>query len=1262
MMRCEKMKAHLSRARSSDGVRRSKLSRLSRRIGLALVAAALPALLAVNSQAQVFFLDDFTGASLDPAKWRVSNKPFESGITDIVPTVGSGYLVISGTDTAGWWGGASVATVPAFKASAETNLVFEVDRVSEFGIGTASRSGIWITDANRQRFVFFGDNRGEGNWRYNRKIGAVGDNPTGSGAAIPAFANETFTTGGSHRIKAIANGDSVRLYLDDVFGAEVAFPVSEGIVFEIAGYARAVNDTVDAMFANAVVRGEQPVLFTAPSGAIRSRAEVLPGLTSTNIAVKIPAGSNASQPFAVRVTSSDPSVVLPVGASGDTVTVTFAAGAPTVKEIPVQALKNGVATLTLQNDAGVLVGNELTVVVPYTTEGVVFEDNFPGSTYDTTKWTLNTQGFEAGIGDITVSVSDGQLKMAGGLAQQYWGGASLKTAQSFLASPDMPLVFEVDRVALNYTGTAARTGVYIANADRSQWLFFGQNLGETGWAVNTSAASPTGGGTTIPAFTGKNDGAAHKIRLEFDGAGVNIYLDDVYGGRHALDLRTGIHFEIGAYARAEGDTLEAAFDNVKISAKYGPIAITPVVVAGANETNQQVTVTVPASVLRAGPATVHVTSQNPSIAVPTGATNGTLTLNFTAGGPTSQTFNVTPLGMGRTTFDVTSEPVIEAANNVQVTVTESLYTLLSDEFAGTAVDTSKWMVDERGLERLGAVTNDSWVAISNGAVNIHIVAAGVGEVADVWWGGLGLTTLQSYSASPLAPVYLEVDRLARNGSGAEHRTAILISDVARQNWVMFSDDELNGGWVVNTSTGTLRQTNPGLPAFGDPKYLDGGPHRMKLLADGTTVKVYLDGVLGAEVPFAFNQDLVFTLGAYARGYPDAIAAIFDNARVVGPIPPIRNSPTSVLFEAAQTTNEVVTLTVPAQLHETQAVQVTVTSSNPSVAIPVGGSNGSLTLTFPAKGADTQTFQVARVSTGTATFTFANDSGTASTNTLTVVVQNSQPGVLLSENFDAGALSRWQVSQGWRFEEQHTGAAADATANTDSGTLDLSVNVISNYWPGIRVTSRSNFQAALTDPLTIEVDRAYHSGAGTGTRAGLFLYAGTNFVWFGEDAESGLTWGFNYEIGTPDDAPINSAIQIPAFGAESFRDYGNHRMTMVANGQTVALYLDGVFGAEVPFPFSSGLTVAFMAAGRAEGDFITASFDNLRITGSDRIVTPTRLTVTNQGGDVVVTWTGEGTLQQTDSFTGTWTDVPAAVSPYTVPADSLAQHKFYRLRY
>jgi hypothetical protein len=550
--------------------------------------------------------------------------------------------------------------------------------------------------------------------------------------------------------------------------------------------------------------------------------------------------------------------------------------------------------------------------------------------------------------------------------------------------------------------------------------------------------------------------------------------------------------------------------------------------------------------------------------------------------------------------------------------------------------------------------------ISNGVANVKAVSGGVGDGPNIWWGGMALATKQVFGARATAPVSFEIDRLAHVGTGEERRSAILIADASRTNWVMFSENDLNGGWVVDLSTGTLRQNNTGIAAFADSKYRDGGKHRMKLLANGSTVKLYLDGVFGVEVPFTLTQGIIFEFGVYARSYPDSILATFDNAVVTGPIPPIYNAPASVTFEADQTTNEIVTVIVPAQLHQSTAGHVTIASSSPAVAVPAGGSGGSLTLTFAAGGPDIQTFEVARVGAGIAIFTFSNDMGAASTNTLQVIVQDSQPKVLLSDSFDSGTLSSsWVVDPALHFEPGYA-SAADVTAAINLGMLELNVAVTASYWPGVQVLTATNFRASLVEPVTLEIDRVSQPGGTTGTRAGVYIYAGTNFVWFGDNAEGTLNWGYNWEIGIAGDSPNNTAVQIAAFGDALYRDAGNHRIKMVANGETVSLYLDGVFGIAVPFPFSTDLKFGIMAAARAQGDYVTADFDNVLITGSDKPAAPAQMTVTRQNGDIVISWTGTGTLEQADTLTGSWSNIPGAPNPYTIPANALGAQKFYRL--
>jgi hypothetical protein len=1239
------------------------LRRIGRELAVIVctMAAAMPAF---TGSAQLLFSDDFMSDTLDTSKWRIDAQPFESGVSDIAAVVGGGSITFSGVNSAGWWGGSAVATVPTFTASPETNLVFEVTRVNEFGIGTASRSAIWITDAERKNFVFFGDNRGEGNWRYNRKIGATGDNPTGSGTAISAFNVAPYTDGGSYVMKAVVNGQSVKLYLDGIFGAEVEFPFASGIVFEMGGYARAVDDSASATFATPSVTAAQTILFTDNAGTIQNTSEVLVGLQSTNISIKIPAGQNTSQSFTVRVVTSDPTVALPIGAVGDTLTITFPAGGPTIQSVPVQALRNGAATLTLQNDAGVLIGNSLYFMVPYSSAGILLQDDFSGASYDATKWTLNTQGFESGTGDMTVSTTGGQLVMSGGLSAQYWGGVSLKTVTQFVASKDLPLVFEMDRVSLTQSGTSARTGAFITTSDRSQYVFFGHNYPENGWSVNVTPDTSTGAGTRITAFDGLNNGTSHHLKLVADGSTVQIYLDGIYGGQYTFGVKTAIHFEVGTYARAQGDTAAAKYDNVKISTQYSPITATPpAVVAALNQSNEEVAVVVSPAMVRANSATVTVTSRDPSVAIPAGAVNGSLTLTFPAGGSATNTFKVTPVGVGTTTFDLANTEGAPIANSVDVTVTESLYPLLSDSFDGTAFNSAKWRFDPQGLEVSSSTTNDSYVAVSNGAARIYAISGGVGEAAGVWWGGFAMATKQGFSARPTAPVSFEIDRVAHVGTGAERRSAILITDVDRKNWVMFSDDDLNGGWVYDTSAGTLRQVNTAISAFAAAKFNDGGLHRMKLLADGATVKIYLDDIFGVSVPFVQTNGIVFQFGAFARSFPDSILATFDNALITGPMPNVYSTPTSITVGPSQTTSDLVTITFPAQLHETNTAHVVVTSSDPSVAVPMGGTGGSLTLSFAPGSPDTQTFQIARVGYGKATFTFSNDMGAGTANSLSVVVQNATASTLLTDTFNSGALSsQWTLDTAFRFEPEYA-SAGDALVTFPSEQLELAFTVTTNYWPGILVSTVTNFQASETDPLTFELDRVFHYGFGTGTRSGVYIFdaSGSNFVWFGDLSEGNINWGYNRRIGQTGDNPTGVSTAIAAFNDSIYRDFGLHRMKVVADGRTARLYLDGVFGIELAFPFSSGLRFGIMVGGRAETDQITADFDNALITGSNKPLTPVTLKAAVQNGNVVITWTGSGVLQQSDSVPGTWTDITSATSPYVVQSANLAPKKFYRVR-
>ena len=68
---------------------------------------------------------------------------------------------------------------------------------------------------------------------------------------------------------------------------------------------------------------------------------------------------------------------------------------------------------------------------------------------------------------------------------------------------------------------------------------------------------------------------------------------------------------------------------------------------------------------------------------------------------------------------------------------------------------------------------------------------------------------------------------------------------------------------------------------------------------------------------------------------------------------------------------------------------------------------------------------------------------------------------------------------------------------------------------------------------------------------------------------------------------------------------------------------------------------------------------IRPAGSGAVEAPKFEAPKLQGGNLIVTWTGTGTLQASESVTAGWTDVANATSPYSTPATGAA--RFYRLK-
>jgi hypothetical protein len=222
--------------------------------------------------------DDFSGESIDTNKWSINSTPWLAGgtldndNTSVTQTNGQvEFDVYAASD----WGGVSLKTVSSFSASLSQPLVFEITR--EFFDQNANYAfpGVWITDDTRTKFVYFGEDFGTdpGGWQYNRKIGDPDFDNTDPEEGIwnTALVNDDdigdfFNNGEDHRIKAVVDGTTVRLYLDGFFASEVSFPLTSGIFFEFGAYCSAPTDEdeneVESAFSDAKVARLNAVSLT----------------------------------------------------------------------------------------------------------------------------------------------------------------------------------------------------------------------------------------------------------------------------------------------------------------------------------------------------------------------------------------------------------------------------------------------------------------------------------------------------------------------------------------------------------------------------------------------------------------------------------------------------------------------------------------------------------------------------------------------------------------------------------------------------------------------------------------------------------------------------------------------------------------------------------------------------------------------------------------------------------------------------------------
>jgi hypothetical protein len=298
------------------------------------------------------------------------------------------------------------------------------------------------------------------------------------------------------------------------------------------------------------------------------------------------------------------------------------------------------------------------------------------------------------------------------------------------------------------------------------------------------------------------------------------------------------------------------------------------------------------------------------VAIAEGAADGKLTLTFAAGQPSTKTFKVVTLSPGNAILTLSNDQSVGVANSVSVTVTSLPKTLVSDDFSGATIDAGKWTTDTTPLVSTGVMVADaSALFITNNMVEMLVTC----EAAS--WPGYTLWSKTSFDASATSPVVFEIDRVKMEyqlvgGDASKQRTGIWIKNDT--NYIFFSEfgsfNATPGGWQYHRNIGKTGDSALGDPdssgtyltAFNEAIYSDKLNHHMKMVANGSTVKLYLDNVLGAEVAFPYGKALTFGFGSYVNfgnSGQNIVRGFFDNPTVLGYPPSTAPNPVSIAKQA-----------------------------------------------------------------------------------------------------------------------------------------------------------------------------------------------------------------------------------------------------------------------------------------------------------------------------------------------------------------------------
>lgn len=191
-------------------------------------------------------------------------------------------------------------------------------------------------------------------------------------------------------------------------------------------------------------------------------------------------------------------------------------------------------------------------------------------------------------------------------------------------------------------------------------------------------------------------------------------------------------------------------------------------------------------------------------------------------------------------------------------------TSLSDNFDDNSLDTAKWDLIDRGLEST-AVSG-----LTASETNSQFRVTGTTSIS--YWAGKTIRSKSYFNPTSAQPLTVDLDRVSLAGSGTAYRSSIWLykSDT---EYVHVSQNIGENNWSYNKDGGT----GSGTQFWNDPNT---GSKHLKLVHDGDSVHVTVDGVEWTAIPVAWNTGVKIMITGQARASGDTVTAIFDNLNAI----------------------------------------------------------------------------------------------------------------------------------------------------------------------------------------------------------------------------------------------------------------------------------------------------------------------------------------------------------------------------------------------